>query len=332
MTWNSRLAILVILSAQLSLAGDHSNWIRLMEEANQFEESGALDKAEFALRAALREAESPRRENLAYVATLNNLGGLFLERGQFLEAEVFLIRAWSELEKTPGSQQEFRLRVGGALSSLWLATGKESRAEALVLSLLPDEGATLNVDAAALLGNLGVALAHKRAFYGASAKLQIVVNALEGMTDPRACEVKAIALSNLGGIAMAEGSSAARGFYKEALESLNRIPNPSPSVLAPIMAGYARLLFKSNDLRESVAMYSQAINLMESRLGTVNELYGTLLQELSSTLIKIGHHPEARELRKRSKKILAQVRQDNVLGQTIDVTTLVFEGRSKGRR
>jgi tetratricopeptide (TPR) repeat protein len=212
------IPVLALLTSTLASAGDHAKWARLMEGANQYAEFGAFDKAESAFRSALREAESPRRASLDCAATLNNLGGLFLGRGTVLEAENFLLRAWSELENTPGSVKEFRVRVAAALTSLWIETGKDSKAEALIQRLLATNELPGDTDSAALLGNLGVVLAHKHMFEMARARLQMTILALAGAADSRAIEVRAIALSNMAGIEMAQTGDLDRAgvYYQQA--------------------------------------------------------------------------------------------------------------------
>ena len=327
------IAVLALLAPTPASAGDHAKWTRLMEEANKYAELGAFDNAESAFRSALREAESPRRASLDCAATLNNLGGLFLGRGKVLEAEKFLLRAWVELENTPGSVKEFQIRVAAALTSLWIETGKDLKAEALIQRLLATNELPADTDSAALLGNLGVVLAHRHMFEMARTRLQMTIQGLAEAADSRAFEVRAVALSNLAGIELAQTGDLDRagGYYQQALAIMNGLSNPAPGQLAMIMAGYAGLLLTSGRLQESEDLYRKAIGLTETRLGTDNELFGTLLQGLSSVVIRQGRKSEANQLKRRSKKILARVRYDNMLGYTIDATALT-SGMSPAQR
>ena len=149
------------------------------------------------------------------------------------------LRALALLQSAPGVVPEFQVRMSGALASLYIVSGRHSKAESLLLRYLPESLAEGDTDSAALLGAMGVVLTHKLLFSEAEIDLLETTRLLERSEDAPALEIRAIALSNLEELEVARKGSMTRAtdYYKQAIEIMIRLPGASPGPFTRALAG-----------------------------------------------------------------------------------------------
>ena len=127
------------------------DWARQVEVGNQFVETGELNRAAVAYTTALEHARVAGDDVRAGVVLLN-LGRLFERQGRTREAEQSFLAAISKLKR--GSDTRLLVRAYVGLSTVYIQTGEDSRAETLIRNVLADHPAGADPERASVSGNL----------------------------------------------------------------------------------------------------------------------------------------------------------------------------------
>src|SRR5262245_18882199 len=125
MNWLTHALKSGMLLTVLSLRGvaDQDQWQQAIDRAEKLQDQGKLAEARSALAEALEAAAGhPKREfRLAY--TLNDLGSVAQDQGQFYDAEKYYRQSLTHWRNRGGASQEGTARTLNNLASLMHAAG-----------------------------------------------------------------------------------------------------------------------------------------------------------------------------------------------------------------
>src|SRR5579862_84579 len=117
----------------------HAVWQSQLNEASSFLAGREYLKAEAAYGGALKTASELEPSELYRGITLNDLGILFQDLGRYIDAEKLFLQSLSVLERRYSTSDRVVVRAGANLVSLYLETQQITKAESILLPLIPSQ-------------------------------------------------------------------------------------------------------------------------------------------------------------------------------------------------
>jgi CHAT domain-containing protein/Flp pilus assembly protein TadD len=239
--------------------------------------------------------------------TLNNLGTLYYELGDYDRAESFYLRA-IELDERYNSKQTLIAKTLNNLAILYSRLGDYTRAESLYLRVLQIENehygskhgsvATGLNNLAALYNDLGAHDEAERIFLAALS----IQEEVYGADHP----IFALTLNNLAEVYVNKGNYAdAESLLQTAF--IIAMQSNEPKLLWNVQHNYSKLLATQNRLSAAIFFAKQAVNILQALRKGISEMDKELQQSfvknkmivyrhLASLLIDKGRLPEAQQV------------------------------------
>ncbi|HLX43592.1 MAG TPA: tetratricopeptide repeat protein [Bryobacteraceae bacterium] len=302
----------------------HAVWQSQLNEASSFLAGREYLKAEAAYGGALKTASELEPSELYRGITLNDLGILFQDLGRYIDAEKLFLQSLSVLERRYGTSDRVVVRAGANLVSLYLETQQITKAESILLPLIPSqESVPAGPDGPILLSDLASVRAGQGRLEAAELLFRRVIDALDKTPQEEYREELAIAMTDLSEVYKKDHR------FPEALEWAARaerimetVANPFPRAVIKILNNLAEISAESGKLPEAAGLFVRAINYTETTLGREHPVLGGILRNYAAVLHQTKNRGEARKIAKRANAILEKSRRENLEGYTIEASVL----------
>jgi tetratricopeptide (TPR) repeat protein len=323
------LAILVLtlaLSSDSPSSKAHALWQSQLNEATRFRVNREYLKSEAAYRLALRTAALVEPSDVYEAITLNDFAILYQDLGKFVDAEKLFLRSLAILEHRYGTRDRAVVRTAANLVSLYLETRQITKAETVLLPLIPSqESVPPGPDGPVLLSDLASVRIRQGRLATAESLFRRVIEDLDKRPEPEYREELAIAMTDLSEVYQATGRlPEALDWADRARRVMETIANPLPKVVIKIFNNLAELSAESGKPAEAAPLFQQAIKFTENTLGPEHPVLGDILLNYAVFLRQTKNRAEAGKIEKRARAILQKSRHENLEGYTVEATALAL--------
>jgi tetratricopeptide (TPR) repeat protein len=265
--------------------------------------------------------------------TLNDLGILCQELGRFVDAEKLFLQSLAVLERRYNPTDRAVVRAAANLVSLYLETEQITKAETILLPLIPSqEGVPSGPDGSILLSDLASVRVRQGRLETAELLFRKVIDALDKNPEQESREELAIAMTDLSEVYQeARRFPEAPDWADRARRIVDAIPNPLPKVVIKTLNNLAEISAESGKPAEAAPLFIQAIHFTETTLGPEHPTLGEVLRNYAVFLRQTKNRGEARKIEKRASEILKRSSRENLEGYTIEASALANPSGSKPR-
>ncbi len=230
------------------------------------------------------------------LSSLNNLGVLLSDKGDYDGAEACYRRALAGREKALGPEHPDTLSSIGNLGVLLWETGNYEGAEEYYRRALTGQNKVLgpdHPDTLSSLNNLGVLLKKKGDYEEAEAYYRLVLDARENALGPEHPDTLS-SLNNLGVLLKDKGDyDGAEVYYRQALAGREKALGPEHPDTLSSLNNLGFLLKNKGDHEGAEAYYRRALAGMERTLGPEHAYTLSILNNFGDLLVNKGDYDGA---------------------------------------
>ncbi len=298
----------------------------LINKLQAAERAGRIEEAHRWASLIIEHEKAVNPDGPLLPAALERLASLDQDEAQFDEAERLYQESISLCERQPKALSLELANSVNSLGSLYDATGKLKRAEALCRRALALRLAILgrtNVDVAISYSNLGVALLRQKKFQEAEANAQHALGIwrrLHSEQDRSAVDLNTLALVRL----QQRDFQAATAFDKAAIQKCRESPPADRWSLISYLHTLAVIQWTAGQGPESVATFDQALNVLGA--GSFPNLLEkcNLLTDYALVLRNIGQRKRAKTMDQQAKATRSEIFKRNPAQHyTVDMRALI---------
>jgi len=321
------MAALGLSAAEPTESKPGVNWTAVQARVRDLLQQGRMAESEKTLEASIKAARELGETSTGFTDALNDLGTIYHDAGRFVDAERVYKEALSQWARIPGANPNKGIVVGN-LAGLRLSQGKLSEAERLYLKAEQVLTSTEEVDRASLafvICGLADVYWQARNYDDARRLAERAASMLE--SKGRRYPQMGAALTLLGKIAWHEQRPAdAERLFREALEIWRAtLPREHPTYAAGLTS--LAVVLSGKNPNEAEELFRRALQVGETHSDREHVFTGFTLVLYARHLENTKRKAEAKELKRRGEKILAEHFRENRLGQTFDIKA--FQQRSK---
>lgn len=322
------LSVLAALTATLLVGTQQQNEINQADNvagplllARNLQRSGQYNAARNILLDALSKA--PNSASL-----LVQLGSVYQDVGEYLEAERSYLRALNTSWQTEGDPERFVILNN--LGTLYVETGQYAKGNGVREQLEHLTPGVLNGHPAAVARLLSVVGSLEQArnrndlaesYYTRS--LQLFQKA-KGPVSLDAALVK----NDLGGLRLEAGQyESASEFFRQAIRAIETASGRNDPALVHPLLNLARCENMSGHPDEAEPVARRAAELSVKIFGEEHRVTATAILEKASALRRLGRKKPARDLEKRAKAALRNNSTENLAGYTVSLRDLTSAGK-----
>ncbi len=302
-------------AASLALAAS-GTWEETIEAARRLTMAGRYSDALPVLSDALKMAESfgPMDERLA--VTLDNLGFLHFQLGDYAAAERFFQRSVRVWEKLGASGQTGIDAPLNNLGMLYRYEQRTSKAVEVLGRVYRNRLARLGADHPDVALSMCLLAESSRTPNDLETAETLLRRSL-------AREKNADLASNLGSICRIRGRSAeAAEAFALAVEIWEHTLGPSHPTLGEGLTNLGGLYVEAGRYNDAEPMLQRAFSITVAALGPDHPQVGRILAYQAVLFRKTGRGREAKQVAARARQILEANRKENLLDQSVDIRAL----------
>jgi tetratricopeptide (TPR) repeat protein len=308
-------------SLQPSSDADVSKWEQAMVRADghfhRADYGAALDE----LRSALLIAERFSPEDRRLALTLNRMGAVYCETGQYRKAENSFVRALAALDRAQPDTVDRAVILEG-LESVYTQTGEFGKAERYGRQALEVREKNLGIDDPDLgppLQNLAAVLHSERRYAEAESLYLRALRVLRNggrSTDRAAASVH----NNLARL-FCDTGKLERGIEeaKIAVSMWENALGPDHPEVARGLGNLGSLYCRGRRWADAEEPLQRARRITATALGNSDPRLDPILRTYADVLMHTGRKQEAKQMLRDADAIRKQFNRDNLVGYTVDV-------------
>ena len=312
-----------LFSALLGAAVTDDGWDRQLTKGIELANAGRFTEARQALQAARDQAAAADPGGTRMALALNNLGTVHLRLHEIPEAEQFYRRA-AEIWAAHGDVVN-RLSPVTNLAGVYIARRQFTAAERLLhsqLQLVMEKLGPGHQQVAVILTYLADVAFLQGDNAGAAQRAERALE-LVRRARPAGHPDIATALNNLGSVYRAQHRlEESSRLYTEALEIMQASGQPDHPAWIRAYTDYSTVRFDQGRYEDAKSYLREALAHAERTLGPNHPTVASILSDYAAVLRKTRNKTEAKKAEQRAARILAQSREQNQVGYTVDLRTL----------
>ncbi len=319
------LTVLIALSLQSPAATAGGDvWASLMTEVSRLSTKGEFRAAVPLAMQAVEEARRSVDGDERLADSLNGLGFLLCQTGEYLRAEKALREALALSSRLPGSQHRTAMTLD-RLSILYQATqGHTAELEALrrkALAMAVDSFGPKAPEVGMLLSRLAGVLTERGKLDEAAAILEGALQLADERSVPA---LRADMYLIVGAVAYRKRQyAAALDAYGHAGRLYARVAGPDCAGRVPELVGIAAVYSKTKREGEADRALAEAERIASRVWGSEHQILARILVSRSEVLKKLGKREEAKQAGERAREIYAMRRVEaNAVNAKVDASFL----------
>jgi tetratricopeptide (TPR) repeat protein len=307
-----------------SVPAQADEWDRLTKLGDQQSVSGNYSAALTLYRQALKIAESADPADPRLAATLDYLGNIYGNLGNWQESERQFRRALGLMESIAGRES-----IGYGLLQLDLGTmygnsGRTDRAErplrdalAILMRVLPANDTRIAI----ARGSYATVMMQRGRYREAEDLLRQDLAVLEKQPE-RACVPIGHSYNTLGMVLRREGrSDEALALFEQAVQTIEACKGPDHPAVVQALNNLAIQYADAHKNADADATFLRALAICERRLGADHPMYGGMLWNYASFLRQTKRKSEAKKVAAQSQSVLRESARRNGDGLLVDVSS-----------
>lgn len=309
------------------IRAEEDSWQQATRLGIQLQQQCNFPAAQTAFLRALKDAQQFGPEDLRLAIALNNLGSVYQDLGDHLNAEKYYQRSFLIFQKRKGLDDPVLAGPVNNLASLYLENSQWAKAERLPLRALEARLDALNPNHPLLarLRALRAMLCYGQGKYEEAELLfKQALASLEKLGSTQTIPV----LNNLGLLYVKLGRDAeAKAFLERAVAIAESHPGPARPALVKSLGNLGVLNYRMYGPAQPEPCFRRALEIAHETKGVQLPVVGRISANYAMVLRELHRKAEAKEMDRRAKAIRASFASENQLGHTVDVAELAAKKR-----